>query len=266
MRPRLKPALRRITRDARTLQFGLHPRHAVVLTDLEPEVRRWVESLDGVRDLAGVLATRPRRGSGKISAGPCSICWSAGAWSTTPEWRPARCARSRWPSATGSSPIWTGSRSPGTIDGGLAVLERRRDAQVRVYGAGRVGAQIVALLAASGVGRICVVDPGTARNQDVVPGGLGWTEVGMSRQDGAVAVARSLAPGLIAWTGDGAAQLADGARRPDLVVLAPVVPLDGLLIRELLAWEIPHLLVTAFEGFGSVGPLVLPGRSTACSA
>ena len=40
MRPRLKPALRRVTRDERTLQFGLHPRHAVLLTDLEPEVRR----------------------------------------------------------------------------------------------------------------------------------------------------------------------------------------------------------------------------------
>src|SRR5690349_19542119 len=65
MRPRLKPALRRITRDERTLQFGLHPRHAVVLTDLEPEVRRWVESLDGVRDLAEVLVGAAEAGIGE---------------------------------------------------------------------------------------------------------------------------------------------------------------------------------------------------------
>ena len=65
MRPRLKPALRRVARDGRTLQFGLHPRHAVVLTDLEPEVRRWVESLDGVRDLAGVLAGAAEAGLGE---------------------------------------------------------------------------------------------------------------------------------------------------------------------------------------------------------
>ncbi|SNT54835.1 Molybdopterin or thiamine biosynthesis adenylyltransferase [Streptosporangium subroseum] len=263
MRPRLKPALRRITRDERTLQFGLHPRHAVVLTDLEPEVRRWVESLDGVRDLAEVLVGAADAGIGEdrgrtlldllVSRG---VVDDAGV-GPGPLRTLTMAERDRLqPDLDGLS------LSPGTTDGGLATLERRRDAQVRVYGAGRVGAQIVALLAASGVGRICVVDPGTARNRDVVPGGLGWTEVGMSRQDGAVAVARSLAPGLTAWTGDGAAQLADGARRPDLAVLAPVVPLDGLLIRELLAWEIPHLLVTAYEGFGSVGPLVLPGRST----
>ncbi|GAA2897199.1 TOMM precursor leader peptide-binding protein [Streptosporangium fragile] len=262
MRPRLKPALRRIARDGRTLQFGLHPRHAVVLTDLEPEVRRWVESLDGVRDLNGVLAGAVDAGLGEeggrtlldmlvrrgvvddAAAGPGPLRTLAIA--ERDRLRPDLDAL---------------SLSPGTTDGGLAVLERRREAQVRVYGAGRVGAQVVALLAASGVGRICVVDPGTVRREDVVPGGLGWSEVGMSRQDGAVAVARRIAPSLVAWTGDEAAHLADGARRPDLAVLAPVVPLDGLLVRELVEWEIPHLLVTAFEGSGSVGPLVLPGKS-----
>jgi len=263
MRPRLKPALRRVARDGRTLQFGLHPRHAVVLTDLEPEVRRWVESLDGVRDLAGVLAGATEAGLGEeggrtlldllVSRG---VVDDAGA-GPGPLRTLAMAERDRL-----QPDLDALSLTPGTIDGGLAVLERRREAQVRVYGAGRVGAQVVALLASSGVGRICVVDPGTARRRDVVPGGLGWSEVGMSRQDGAVAVARRLAPGLTAWTGDGAAQLADGARPFDLAVLAPVGPLDGLLVKELVEWEIPHLLVTAFEGYGSVGPLVLPGRST----
>ncbi|MBB2913565.1 hypothetical protein FHS43_004869 [Streptosporangium becharense] len=262
MRPRLKPALRRIVRDGRTLQFGLHPRHSVMLTDLEPEVRRWVESLDGVRDLAGVLAgaidaglgeedgkalldTLVRRGvvdDAAAGPGPLRTLTIAERDRLRPD-------------------LDELSLTPGTTDGGLAALERRRDAQVRVYGAGRVGAQVAALLAASGIGGICVVDPGTTRRADVVPGGLGWAEVGMSRQDGAVAVAGGIAPSLVTWTGDGAAHPADGARRPDLVVLAPVGPLDGLLVRELVEWEVPHLLVTAFEGSGSVGPLVLPGQS-----
>jgi hypothetical protein len=35
------------------------------------------------------------------------------------------------------------------------------------------------------------------------------------------------------------------------------------MVNELLDLGIPHLLASAFEGYGSVGPLVLPGR-TAC--
>ncbi|GAA3130032.1 TOMM precursor leader peptide-binding protein [Planomonospora alba] len=262
MRPRLKPALRRIPRDERTLQFGVHPRHSVVLADLEPEVRRWVESLDGVRDLTGVLAAAAEAGIGeergrvlldRLVAG--GVVDDAGA-APGPLRTLTLAERDRLqPDLDALSLV------PGTTDGGLSVLERRRGAQVRVYGAGRVGAQIIALLAASGVGNLCVVDPDTARPQDVVPGGLTPAEIGMSRQEGAVAVARRLAPGVTLWTGREAAHLSDGARRPDLVVLAPVRPLDGLLVRDLVDWRIPHLLVTAFEGAGSVGPLVLPGRS-----
>ncbi|WP_449061461.1 ThiF family adenylyltransferase [Planomonospora algeriensis] len=262
MRPRLKTALRRVVRDERTLQFGAHPAHAVVLADLEPEVRRWVESLDGVRDLAGVLSAAAAAGIGEergrilldllVDRG---LVEDAGAAS-----RPLRALtlaeRDRL-----QPDLDALSLARGTTDGGLSVLERRRAAQVRVYGAGRVGAQIVSLLAASGVGRLCVVDPGTARLRDVVPGGLTPAEVGMSRQEGAVAVAGRVAPALTAWTGKEAAHLSDGARRPDLVVLAPVEPLDGLLVRDLIDWGVPHLLATAFEGAGSVGPLVLPGRS-----
>jgi hypothetical protein len=60
----------------------------------------------------------------------------------------------------------------------------------------------------------------------------------------------------------GAPYLGDGTQRPDLVVLAPVGPLDGVLVNELAELGIPHLLVSAFEGHGSVGPLVFPGETT----
>jgi hypothetical protein len=117
------------------------------------------------------------------------------------------------------------------------------------------------LLAAAGVGNLCVVDPGAARRCDVVPGGLGWGEVGGRRDDGAVTAALRVAPALNAWSGRAASHPADWARPPDLVVLAPVTPLDGALPRELAERGVPHLLAAAFEGRGSVGPLVLPGRT-----
>ncbi|TDC06864.1 hypothetical protein E1267_15220 [Nonomuraea longispora] len=59
----------------------------------------------------------------------------------------------------------------------------------------------------------------------------------------------------------GGPYLGDATDRPDLVVLAPVGPLDGVLVNELTALGIPHLLATAFEGHGILGPLVLPGQS-----
>jgi hypothetical protein len=61
----------------------------------------------------------------------------------------------------------------------------------------------------------------------------------------------------------GAPYLGDGSQRPDLVILAPAGPLDLVLVNELMELGIPHLLSSAFEGHGSVGPLVLPGH-TAC--
>ncbi|MEV0969168.1 ThiF family adenylyltransferase [Microtetraspora glauca] len=255
MRPRLKTALRRVERDGRTLQFGVHPARATVLTDLEPAVRRLVESLDGTRTLdeavsasgldAGaareVIALLVRHGLVEdASARPGEL--SALSREERELLRPER-----------------DRLSLTSADGGLAGLRRRRAAHVRVYGAGRVGAQVASLLAASGVGHLCVVDAGTARPQDVAPGGLGRPEVGTSREEGAVEVARRLAPGVNAWTGRTASHPADGARRPDLVILAPVEPLDSLLVRELHDAGIPHLLVSAYEGCGCVGPLVIPG-------
>ncbi|WP_424536133.1 ThiF family adenylyltransferase [Sphaerisporangium viridialbum] len=261
VRPRLKPALRRVDRDDRTLQLGVHPLRAVVLTELEPRMRRFVESLDGTRTLDELIAR------GELDEGTVHqvmrMLTERGLLddaSVRPEPLRGLSAAERDRLAPDLAALSLSAADAG--DGGLAALERRRAAYVRVYGAGRVGAQIVALLAAAGVGHLCVIDPGTARHEDVVPGGLSFAEIGRGRQEGAVAVARRVAPGVNAWTGRTASQLTDGARRPDLVVLAPVGPLDGVVTGELVALGIPHLLVTAGEGVGSVGPLVLPGRTS----
>jgi molybdopterin/thiamine biosynthesis adenylyltransferase len=261
-RPRLKPALRRIIRDDRTMQFGVHPQRAVVVRDLEPAVRALIESLDGSRDLRQVLAEAARQGIDAGQARQLLTLLRGRGMLDDAAVSPLRALpvaeRDRL-----QPDLDALSLAPEVTDGGQATLRRRHRAQVRIYGAGRVGAQLVGLLAASGVGHLCVVDPAPTRRRDVVPGGLGFDDVGARREDGAVAAARRIAPGVNAWTSARASHLADSAGRPDLVVLAPVEPLDAVLAGELVALRVPHLLSTAGEGFGSVGPLVLPGR-TAC--
>ncbi|MEV4221603.1 ThiF family adenylyltransferase [Nonomuraea sp. NPDC049725] len=364
MRPRVKPALLRIDHDERTLQLGAHPGRAVVLRDLTRRVRRWIDTLDGTRDLdqalrEGAAAGVPEPAAFLDSLTRTGVLHDA---SVTPPSLPlAELDRLR----PDLDALDLASQTPG---GGVEALRRRRRTHVRVYGAGRVGAQVVGLLAAAGVGTIRVIDPGTARPQDLTPGGLSWEEVGSSREEGAVRAARRLTwsegghadegpdrqphpavatprrgsahapelregpeahrlagasagrrgtearshsgvpkgpsgagvPDRSGVPGErddvpggrdgvpggrdgkrgrragraagrryepgadvraGGPPLSDRSHRPDLVILTPVRPLDGVLVNELNELGLPHLLGSAFEGHGSVGPLVLPGQS-----
>nr|WP_176573565.1 ThiF family adenylyltransferase [Nonomuraea pusilla] len=193
MRPRVKPALRRILRDERTLQFGVHPLRAVVLTSLARPVRRWIESLDGTRDLAQAIREAAAAGLDEQAARALLDRLAA---------RGVLHDASTSPAPLRDVPLAERDRLRPDLDaldlastapdGWIAGMARRRRARVRVYGAGRVGAQVVALLAASGVGDIRVFDQGPVRPRDITPGGLTWSELGLSRQDGAVAVARRL--------------------------------------------------------------------------
>lgn len=371
----MKPALRRILRDEHTLQYGVHPLRAITLTGLTRSVRQWIEGLDGTRDLRRVMRDAAAAGLDE----PCAqalldyLATRGALHDAGPFPAPLRelslAERDRLKPDLDALDL-----ASNTPEGGVELLRRRREAKVRVYGAGRVGAQVVALLAAGGVGDIRVIDPGPVRPGDITPGGLTWAEVGLSREEGAAAVARRLlspppknapavppsrdrtspprpggrnatpagdatgrptrrAPtpsadttaqprrpggttaqprrpvvtpsggtpaqprragvtpsGIVAARVSpavppaptvpptpaevnqdaapssnvlaGAPHLGDGTARPDLAILAPVGPLDGVLVNELADFGIPHLLVSAFEGHGSVGPLVFPGETT----
>lgn len=262
MRPRVKRALRRLDRGPDTIQFGVHPARAVLLTEVAPAVRKLIDALDGTRTLDELLAGAARFGLDAAAVRQVldllvgqGVVEDAGR-------RPVAGLGPGERDRLGPD-LDALSLAPGTLDGGAAVLERRRLAQVRVYGAGRVGAQVAALLAAAGVGHLCVIDPGPVRPWHLAPGGLTSAELGGPRDEGAVAAARRAAPEVNAWTGRTASQLGDRRPGPDLVVLAPVTPLDGVLARELVVQGIPHLAAAVVEGCGVVGPLVLPGR-TAC--
>lgn len=77
---------------------------------------------------------------------------------------------------------------------GLRLLGARRAARVQVRGAGRVGAAVAALLSASGVGRVEVMDGGRVEPWDVLPAGIAATEIGERREAAGRRLVRECAP------------------------------------------------------------------------
>ncbi|MDX3109023.1 hypothetical protein PW035_50000, partial [Nonomuraea angiospora] len=196
MRPRVKPALRRIIRDKHTLQYGVHPLRAVMLSGLTEAVRQWIEGLDGTRDLECVLSDAAAAGLDEVQARSLLDQLAAQGALHDAATSPAPIADLSLAERDRLRPdldaLDLASTAP---DGAIGLIARRRERRVRVYGAGRVGAQVVALLAASGVGTIRILDPATARPCDITPGGLTWTEVGLPREVGAATIARRLTSG-----------------------------------------------------------------------
>lgn len=134
---------------------------------------------------------------------------------------------------------------------GGPVWRSRRAAAVVVDGANRVGVPLAAMLAASGVGRVSVRDPGLATAGDAVVGGLTAADEGRPRTLAAADAIRRASPLT------DLRPLAD--RDVDLVVLArPWAASDPLA-----AAPVPHLIATVRGETGTVGPLVVPG-ATSC--
>ena len=254
-RPALKTALRRVWRDAATLQFGLDPATAVVIGGLDPAAARLVESLDGTRERTGVLVAASQLGLAEEEAADVlALLGRAGVLDDGAADRQALRALDQRDRDRLAPDLAAASTAPGTSDGGAGVLARRRAATVSVHGAGRVGASVASLLAAAGVGTLAVEDAGTARLADAAPAGLSLDDEGARRQDAALRAARRAAPSVSAKL-----RVPD---RPDLAVLALVGTVDHRVADRFLRRGVPHLLATVREGSGVVGPLVLPGRSS----
>lgn len=256
MRPQLKPALRRVWRDEHTVQFGLDPDRALVLGDVDRVSARFVASLDGSRDVPATIVVAERLGLARAHARRLlGLLAQAGvlddaATDTSPmlRWHPDDRERLRPDLASCSL-----ARRP--VDGGLGALARRRAALVRVHGAGRVGASVASLLAAAGVGQVVVEDAGKVRMADVCPAGHSATQVGARRQDAARRALRRAAPHTRVTTPPERAS-------PDLVILTPVHAPPAHLCEQLVADRVPHLFAGVREYIGTVGPLVIPGRTS----
>ncbi|GGW85348.1 hypothetical protein GCM10010341_01850 [Streptomyces noursei] len=272
MHPMLKPALRRGWRDRETVRFGVTPAHARVVGPLDLATGCFMELIDGTRSLAQLvdeavaLDVPPERARGVVAR-----LGAAGLLEAPVDEGPSDGAvRADGPAVERlrADLAALAVRQRGGAAGPLAQMAARRSVRVKVKGAGRVGAQIAALLAASGVGRVDAVDGGTVAPWDVVPGGPTAGEIGERRGDAARRLVRESSP----WSRrprPGVPVTESGEPGISLLVLAPRDGLgayapDPVLAEPLLAAGIPHLYAGVLEGTGVVGPLVVPGVS-ACA-
>lgn len=252
MRPALKAGLRPLWRDRDTLQIGVDPRRAAALTGLG-EAAAVVSLLDGSRDAAEVERAACEQG---IPPDATRLVLGLLAGAGVLDDFPVGLHRSLPPElrARLGPDLACASLAAGDSDGGERTFARRRAAAIRVYGAGRVGACVATLLAASGVARVSCRDSGTAGYADLSPGGLSREDIGAPRATAAARAIRRAAPE--------ARLTEDVTRQPDLAVLAgPTSPEE---VAALLRARVPHLAVHADEAIGVVGPLVIPGYS-ACT-
>jgi hypothetical protein len=256
VRPQLKPALRRVWRDGTTLQLGVDPAQAVVVGGLDEGVARLVEILDGSLDVRGLHASALDLGLAPrtvddllVLLGHAGVLEDAAADHRVLRGLP-RDERERL-----RPDIAAASLTAAGHDGGVGVVSRRRARVVAVHGAGRVGASLVTLLAAAGIGTVVVRDSAVAGHADASPAGLGAEDVGAGRADAALMRARRLAPSVRAR--------ARGGKAPDLVVVTgDLTDQDGRLVEELVRSGVPHLFARVRDATGLVGPLVVPGRSS----
>jgi hypothetical protein len=138
---------------------------------------------------------------------------------------------------------------PPSHDLGLTAFSLRSKSHVEVHGAGRVGAAVVSLLAASGVGAISSNDDAAVRPGDVSPLGPSRASVGRPRSDAALASATAACSGVTT----------ESVQAPDVVVLAGPPIVDPALSDDLMSRAIPHLPVSLVETTATVGPLLVPG-------
>ncbi len=255
VRPQLKPALRRVWRDATTLQLGLDPSRAVVIGGLDDGAARLVDCLDGSRDLGGLR--RAAAGLGLATSAVdelLDLLTRAGVLEDAAADHRVLRSISRDERDRLGPDIAAASITSARADGGVGVLSRRRQGVVAVHGAGRVGASLVSLLAAAGVGTLVIDDTGTTSPADLSPGGLGADDLGARRQDASWRNARNVAPSVRSRLPAGQA--------PDLAVVADDQTSDSRLADSLLRRGVPHLFARVRDATGLVGPLVLPGRSS----
>jgi bacteriocin biosynthesis cyclodehydratase domain-containing protein len=255
MRPLLVPALSRLWRDATTLQLGVDPERAVVLTAVDSALATFLISLDGRRPLDRVVADAPPGLPPGSAEELIRLLLTRGAVVDadvlTPRVGPdADATLPPLPPELASALLTHGAD-------GVGRMSARRRAHVLVRCRGRVGPLIAALLAAGGVGRVSVTGSGVVAPDDVTVGGLGPDDVGRPYVLAAIDAVRRASPAV------DTRRPATGV--PDFVVLAAgPLPLPADQVRWTAA-GVPHLPVLLRDGVAIVGPLVVPGR-TACLA
>lgn len=257
MHPMIKPALRRGWRNRQTVQYGVAPAHAVVLSPVDTATGSFLDLLDGTRSLPQLRAAAVAMGldAGRVDQLLERLAEAGVLDDATADRAAAAAVHDRLRPDLASLSVL--HPEPG---GGLARLGARRAARVLVRGAGRVGAMVAAACSAAGVGQVEVRDGGCVEPWDTAPGGLDPDSCGQRREQAARKLVHAASP----WPPRGRQCRTD--QGTDLVVLAPRDGLDAYAphpsaAEPLIATGTPHLYSGIVESTGVVGPLVLPGAS-----
>lgn len=250
MRPKLRPYVPLIWRTDDLLQFGTDPARARAMP-CRPAEHTWLTGLDGGQDLDGTFAQAARSG---IDARTAHHLFQAladaaafeDAGQDVPELRTATVAeRSRLAPDVAAIGIALGPPSAGT-----SAMSVRRRSRVEVRGSGRVGGAVAVLLAATGIGAVSIEDRPTSEQE-------GPLTAGAESSSCLRAAIERCAPATRVLAADQTSEQAD------VVVLADRPHVDPAEVAELVAADVPHLLVHAAGSRAVIGPLVIPGR-TAC--
>lgn len=127
------------------------------------------------------------------------------------------------------------------------------DTSVTICGDGPLAASLAWLLARSGVGHIAVQSAGTVTRSDL--GVLGAHEIGRPRREAIERLIRAASSNVTVGP-------IPSDTSPDLVVLTDAQVPAPEVVKQLMCERQEHLVVAFRDGFGVVGPLVLPGRSS----
>lgn len=255
MRPTLLPNLRRLWRDASTVQLGTDPAGAVVLQLARPELARVLDLLDGAHTEPAVLAAGEALGLTEADVlGLLRALRDTGlviaAHALVPVGLPEPVHR-RLSVEAAAIALRLRRDAPHVVP--ADVLRRRYTSRVVIAGDGPLLAPLAALLAASGVGHVDPVVDGVAGAGDVLVGGVAADDVGMSR-----AVATGTA---VARFAPGVHLSATRTDQVDLVVRVGDRHPPGLAKRGLRLTGLPRLELTVRRGTVLIGPLVRPAGS-----
>jgi hypothetical protein len=250
----IKPGLRRAWRGPGSVQIGLDTRLGTVVDGLTSVDRTLIEQLGTGIDEPREAGSADREPHGDRARELVRLLGDAGVLIRS---RAGRAALARVgpqhhrlaPDAEVWSVVHEGSGDAWEL------LAARSLREVEVVGAGRTGSSLATMLAAAGVGRVRVSDPGQVSPQDVAPAGAGVADVGQPRD----LVARRT----LHRIGHRQRQPVVGraeAARPDLVIIVEHAVADAAAADSLLAADLAHLSVVIGEAGATVGPLVVPGR------
>jgi bacteriocin biosynthesis cyclodehydratase domain-containing protein len=252
----LKAGLRTVWRGPGSVQIGVSTARGTVLEGLTASDARLLERLRGGIDLP--LGERPRTARATRERDLIQLLHEAGVLVAIAHDQPRSTEVAGSDRLGPDAALWSVVHD-GAGDG-WPLLAARAQCRVVVGGAGRLGASLAAVLAAAGVGQICLVDGGQVVPADLAPGAAQRSDLGRSRQDAAADAVRRA--GGHASRADSVASAVldrDGALRTDLAVLVEYAAADAPAADPLLAADVPHLSVVIREDDVVVGPLVRPG-------